>query len=122
MEASASGAIAPRVTYDVLLLDAHLRQAIVAIRSLGRRGLAVAALNSIAAVPAFSSRWCRQGILCAHEDATEGYAGALERLLDRTGIRVILPLADQTLALLRRRRASVEQRTALAMASEAALA
>ena len=115
-------AIAPGTTFDVLLLDAHLRQAIVAIRSLGRRGLAVATMNPLTAVPAFSSRWCRQGIVCPHEDATEGYAAELERLLDHMGVRVIIPLADQTLALLRRHRASVERRTALAMAGESALA
>ncbi len=122
MTASGPAAIAPPMTFDVLLLDAHLRQAIVAIRSLGRHGLAVAAMNPLTTVPAFSSRWCRRGIVCPHEDATEGYAGALERLLDRTGVRVILPLADQTLALLRRHRASMERRTAVAMAGETALA
>lgn len=108
--------------FDVLVLDARLRQALVAVRSLGRHGLEVAALNAVARVPAFSSRWCHLGVVCPYEDATEGYLDALTRLLDRTDVRVVLPLADQTLALLRRHRASVERRAAVAMADEPALA
>ena len=35
-----------RETYDVLVLDARLRQSLAAVRSLGSRGLRVAALGS----------------------------------------------------------------------------
>ena len=50
-------------SYDVLILDAYLRQALVSIRSLGKRGLRIAALNSNIVPPAFSSLWCQAGFV-----------------------------------------------------------
>ena len=35
----------PVKEYDALILDAHLRQSLVSVRSLGRRGMRVAALE-----------------------------------------------------------------------------
>ena len=52
--AQAARTVAP---IDVLVLDAGLRQSLVTVRSLGRRGLAVAAANRTLDVPAFRSRW-----------------------------------------------------------------
>src|SRR6266566_3505239 len=71
--------------YDALVLDARLRQSLVAIRSLGHRGLRVAALDtSSKGVPAFSSRWCQQAV-CApsYEQSTEAYLAYLEQMLDQ---------------------------------------
>src|SRR5437016_5629245 len=50
---SASSPAASAHVYEALILDAALRQSLVSIRSLGSRGLAVAALDR-ADVPAFS--------------------------------------------------------------------
>ena len=53
-----------QVVYDALVLDARLRQSLVTVRSLGSRGLRVAALEAFDGVPAFSSRWCHQRAIC----------------------------------------------------------
>jgi len=108
------------VACDALVLDARLRQSLVTVRSLGRRGLSVAALDGIN-VPAFSSRWCRQGFICPAEHATDGYLEDVERALASSAARVIIPLADGTIASLRRHRPRLESRVRLALAQEPAL-
>ena len=117
---------ASTVTYDALVLDAQLRQSLVAVRSLGRRGLRVAALevsNSIRSVPTFSSRWCQQAYMApSYEQSTEPYLTYLEQLLDHTGAHVLITSADATLAILREHRERLEQRASIAIAKEPALA
>jgi len=108
------------VTCDALVLDARLRQSLVTVRSLGRRGLSVAALDGIN-VPAFSSRWCRQGFVCSADHASDAYLAFLEQLLASSTSRVLIPSADGTIALLRRHRARVEQRARIALAREPAM-
>jgi predicted ATP-grasp superfamily ATP-dependent carboligase len=117
---SEGGSLAP-VVFDALVLDARLRQSLAAVRSLGRRGLSVAALESSGNVPAFSSRWCLRGLTCAADVATEAYLGELEHLFERTGARVVIPSHDGTIALLRQHRARVEKRAHLALAKEPAM-
>jgi predicted ATP-grasp superfamily ATP-dependent carboligase len=102
---------------DVLVLDAGLRQSLVTVRSLGRRGLAVAAADTAADVPAFRSRWCR-----SHSAFPAGFSvAALEQLVDRLGARVLIPCHDGTVALLRAHRARLEPWTRIALASEPAI-
>jgi predicted ATP-grasp superfamily ATP-dependent carboligase len=102
---------------DVLVLNAGLRQSLVTVRSLGRRGLAVAAADTLADVPAFRSRWCR-----SHSAFPAGFSVAsLEQLVDRLGARVLIPCHDGTVALVRPHRARLEQRARIALASEPAL-
>jgi predicted ATP-grasp superfamily ATP-dependent carboligase len=100
------------------VLDARLRQSLVAIRSLGRRGMSIAALDTVAGAPAFWSRWCRQRFVCPAEEATDAYVEYLERLLDRVGARVLIASHDGTIAVLRRHRARLERRARLALAAE----
>jgi len=88
------------MTFDALVLNASLRQALVTVRSLGRRGLRVAAAADRTA-PAFSSRWCEQGFVFPPEEASDAYLGRLERWLDDTGARIVIPSHDGTIALLR---------------------
>jgi len=109
--------------YDALVLDARLRQSLVAIRSLGHRGLRVAALDtSSKGVPAFSSRWCQQAF-CApsYEQSTEAYLAYLEQLLDQNRARVLIPSSDGTLALIRQHREQLDQRVRIALANEPTL-
>lgn len=106
---------------DVLVLDAGLRQSLVTIRSLGRRGLRVTALEIAHKVPAFSSRWCQQQIICPAEEGTEHYLEYLEQVLDATGARVLITSSDGTVALLRQQRARLEQRVRIALARDPAL-
>jgi predicted ATP-grasp superfamily ATP-dependent carboligase len=108
--------------FDALVLDALLRQSLVTVRSLGRRGLTVAAAGALRHTPAFSSRWCRQGVVFSAKEATDAYLATLEDWLDRTGARVLISSHDGTIAMLRQHRARLEQRTRLALADEPALA
>lgn len=107
--------------YDALVLDAMLRQSLVTVRSLGKRGYRVAALESSAA-PAFSSRWCRHGFIYSANERSLSYLDYLEQALDRTEARVLIPSSDGTIALLREHRKCLEQRTRIALAKEPALA
>lgn len=110
------------MTFDALVLNASLRQALVTVRSLGRRGLRVAAAAHLTSVPAFSSRWCRHGFLFPPDEATDAYLAALEQCLDGCGVGTIIPSHDGTIALLRQHRARLERRARLALADERALA
>lgn len=107
--------------YDALVLDAMLRQSLATVRSLGKRGYRVAALESGTA-PTFSSRWCRHGFSYSANEHSLSYLDYLERALDRTGARVLIPSSDGTIALLRRYWQRLEQRTHIALAKEPALA
>ena len=112
--------------YDVLVLDAKLRQSLVTIRSLGQRGMRVAAAeveNLAATVPAFSSRWCQEAFVApSYEQSPAPYVDYLEQLLDSSGARVIITSSDGTLAVLRQYREQFEKRVRIALAKEPALA
>src|SRR5260221_3299316 len=113
---------APRqLTYDALVLDAGLRQSLTTLRSLGSRGLRVAALGSSAGLPAFSSRWCQQALVCPAGVGTTDYLTYLEQVLDSTGARVLITSSDGLIAFRRRHRAGLEQRVRIALAKEPAL-
>lgn len=112
-----------RSGYDVLVLDANSRKALATVRSLGKRGLRIAALEIASALPAptFSSRWCQKSIICPAEEGTEAYLHYLESILDAFDIGVLIPSADGTIALVRQYRERLERRTRIALADEAAL-
>ncbi|HEV2749335.1 MAG TPA: hypothetical protein VGV12_02300, partial [Gemmatimonadales bacterium] len=103
---------------DVLVLDAALRQSLVTVRSLGQRGLRVAAAETHARAPAFASRWCQQRFVVPAKEGTDAYYGILEQWLECTGARVLIASNDATIALLRRHRARLEPRFRLALAPE----
>jgi predicted ATP-grasp superfamily ATP-dependent carboligase len=112
-----------QVVYDALVLDGRLRQSLATVRSLGSRGLRVAALETCdsGGVPTFSSRWCQQRFVCPVKEGTEAYFTNLEQVLDHTGARVLITSADATIALIRRHREQLEQRVRIALAKEPAL-
>src|SRR5438046_193161 len=60
---------------DTLVLDAALRQSLVTVRSLGRRGLGVAAAETHDHAPAFASRWCQRGFVFPAKEGTDAYQG-----------------------------------------------
>jgi len=111
-----------QLTYDALVLDAGLRQSLATIRSLGSRGLRVAALGNTGKEPTFSSRWCQQAFVCPADEGTDEYLHYLEQVLDCTGARVLITSSDATIALVRRHRERLEQRIRIALAKESALA
>jgi predicted ATP-grasp superfamily ATP-dependent carboligase len=114
--------------YDALVLDAKLRQSLVTVRSLGKRGMQVAALEVASlmekshSVPTFSSRWCQRAYVApAYEQSTEPFLTYLLQLLDNTDIRVLITSSDGTLAVMREHREQLEQRVHIALAKESAL-
>ncbi len=115
--------------FDVLVLDAKLRQSLVTVRSLGSRGMHVAALEVAASlqkaksVPTFSSRWCkRSGVVPSYEQNAEPFLDYLRQFVDTIGAKVLITSSDGTLAVLREHRAEFERKTRIALANEAALA
>lgn len=115
--------------YDALVLDANLRQSLVAVRSLGLRGRHVAALETTKHfkkakyVPTFSSRWCEHSYVApSYEEQAEPYLAYLKQILEHTGARVVFASSDGTLAVLREYRAEIEKYTSIALAKEPALA
>jgi predicted ATP-grasp superfamily ATP-dependent carboligase len=107
--------------FDALILDASLRQSLVSVRSLGKRGLSVAALDAVDGLPAFSSRWCRRAFICPAEESA-GYTAHLRELLDRTPIDVLVPSSDRTIAFCGNIATFLNDACESRMSSEAALA
>jgi predicted ATP-grasp superfamily ATP-dependent carboligase len=106
---------------DAIVLDARLRQSLSAVRSLGRRGVSVAAVD-VACVPAaFRSRWCREQFVCPAEEATDAYVAYVERVAEQIGAKVLIPSHDGTVAALRAHRPRLERRLRIALAGEQAL-
>ncbi|HEX4560479.1 MAG TPA: ATP-grasp domain-containing protein [Gemmatimonadales bacterium] len=108
--------------FDAVVLNAPLRQSLVTVRSLGRRGLRVAAVGTAPDAPVFSSRWCRRGVVFPALEASDAYRAMLEELLEPTGTGVLISSHDGTIAMLRSHRVWLEQRARLALADEASLA
>jgi predicted ATP-grasp superfamily ATP-dependent carboligase len=109
----------------VLLLDAEHRQTLAALREFARHGLRVGVVASESDgwwAPSARSRWCYTATtvpdlaLDAH-----AYAQALLAYLDAHPARMLLPTHDGSIQAVRLYRAEFEQRTSLALASEAAL-
>ncbi|MBV9174047.1 MAG: ATP-grasp domain-containing protein [Chloroflexi bacterium] len=95
------------------------------LRVLSRAGLrvgAVAGESDAWWAPGLQSRLCgfRATTPDLGDDAAT-YAAAVVRLLDAQPARMLLPAHDGTIQALRLRRAEIERRTALPLASEAAL-
>jgi predicted ATP-grasp superfamily ATP-dependent carboligase len=113
-----------RPSVDALVLDAGQRQALVAIRSLGRAGIGTCTVACFAGSPAFSSRWCgARAVVPDFEHDPDAFVdGVLELLRRYPTTRVVLPSHDGSIEALRSRRAEVEEHAALALAREDALA
>lgn len=118
------------VIYDAVVLDAKLRQSLTTVRSLGRRGKRVAALETISSiekskhVPTFSSRWCQaSSTVPAYEQQAGPFLTCLNHFLDNTSARILISSSDEGIELLRANRAEIERRgTRLALAKEASMA
>src|SRR6266581_3953484 len=118
VEGLSSRPAAHNASYDALVLDGGLRQSLMTVRSLGSRGLRVAALETFDSVPAFSSRWCQQKFVCPADEGMLEYLMYLKQVLDSTGARVLIPSADATVAVIRQHREQLEQSISIALAKE----
>ncbi|MGH3281923.1 MAG: ATP-grasp domain-containing protein [Trebonia sp.] len=115
--------------YDVLVLDASLKQSLASVRSLGKAGLRVAAGDSVAqfnpavSLPTFRSRYCLRSVVLPDltSDPAAFIAAVTEFVRDHSP-RVVLPTGDVTIAVLRRYRQRLsELGCVVALASESAL-
>ncbi len=111
-----------KLTYDALVLDADLLQSLATVRSLGSRGLRVAALGTSSGLPIYSSRWCQRAFICPEEEATDEYFNYLEQVLEENDIHVLITSSDASIDMIRRHRKRFEQRVRIALAKETALA
>jgi thioredoxin reductase/predicted ATP-grasp superfamily ATP-dependent carboligase len=109
---------------DALILDADQRQALVAVRELGRAGLRVGAAECAPEAPAFASRWCDTSVVLPDFAEQDGpFLDALLALCATRRPRVLIPSHDGSIEALRRRRAELERTGAgVALAAEPALA
>jgi predicted ATP-grasp superfamily ATP-dependent carboligase len=115
--------------HNALVVDARLRQSLVAVRSLGLRGMRVVALElendseSSNRITTFSSRWCLEKFIAPrYEQNTQPFLAYLERVLDQTSPRVLITSSDGTVAVIRQHREQLERRVRIALAKEPALA
>jgi predicted ATP-grasp superfamily ATP-dependent carboligase len=114
---------------DALLVDGSYRQALVALRALGRAGLKLAVAESPDVcdpgfrVPTFSSRWSTwHSSLPSYSEDPDGYCGFLLDLVRERPTRVLIPSGDGSISALRPWRSRFEQAgVAVALASEASL-
>src|SRR5262249_126279 len=114
---------------DALVVDANLRQALLAVRALGRTGLTVGVAESedecsrSLGIPAFLSRWSAwHRVLPGVAHDPSGYVSALLDLVREHPTRVLIPSGDASIAALRPRRSDFEALgVSVALASEPAL-
>jgi predicted ATP-grasp superfamily ATP-dependent carboligase len=107
---------------DALILDARLRQSLVTVRSLGSRGLQMAAMDTLKHVPTFGSRWCHHAFVCPRRDEDlEINLASLEQVLEQTNARVLITSSDANLELVHQHRQKLENRVCIALAKDPAL-
>jgi cation diffusion facilitator CzcD-associated flavoprotein CzcO/predicted ATP-grasp superfamily ATP-dependent carboligase len=115
-------AIATEETH-VLVTDAAQRQALVALRELGKASLRVCAVECKAGAPAFASRWCAaDAVVPDFARQPDAFVDALIELCASRRPQALIPSHDGSIEALRRRRADVERVVGLALAPEQALA
>jgi len=100
---------------SVLVTDAGGNHALAVVRSLGRRGIRVAAADSAWCAKASFSRYC--ATRAVYPSATHGIAGFLSgllRLLERLKPALLFPMTERTIMALLAGRAAVESRVTIA--------
>jgi len=119
---STGGPPSRRGLLDVAVLDASGRAALVCARSLGVAGVRVGAFDCQQA-PAFRSRWVSEsGLLPDFVGEPDAYAEALLSLIDRYQPKVLIPVHDGSIEVIRACRSELEPRVAVALAAEPQLA
>ena len=94
--------------YDVLVLDASLKQSLAGVRALGRAGLRVAAgesvtqFDSAVPLPAFRSRYCHRSVTLPDlVTSTPAFASAVIEFVRENSPRAVMPTGDLTISVLR---------------------
>jgi D-aspartate ligase len=104
---------------DVAVFDAEQRQSLVAVRSLGRRGLRVGVFGSQVRSPAFQSKWSATSRI-VHDCSTDAAAFVhdVAEVVHELCPQVVIPTHDGSIEALRQNRAAFGSRTVLALAEE----
>src|SRR5580658_1076363 len=94
--------------YDILVLDASIKQSLASVRSLARAGLRVAAAESAVQfdaampLPAFRSRYCALAVTLPDlVYDTQAFVGEILDFVRAHSTRVVLPTGDITIGVLR---------------------
>lgn len=108
---------------EAVILDAGQRQALVAVRQLGKSGVGVVAVDGDASAPGLGSRWCSSGVVVPEFALSpHAYVESVLAACAEHGARSLVPCLDGSIEALRRRRDEVERVVGLALAREDALA
>jgi predicted ATP-grasp superfamily ATP-dependent carboligase len=106
-----------------MILDAAQRQALVAIRQLGKSGVGVVAVDGDASAPGLGSRWCSSAVVVPHfASSPDDYVERVLAACVEHGARSLVPCLDGSVEAFRRRRDDAERVVGLALAREDALA
>jgi predicted ATP-grasp superfamily ATP-dependent carboligase len=113
----------PAPSEVAVVLDAAQRQALVAVRQLGRSGVEAVAVDGDASAPGLGSRWCSSAVVVPHfASDPDAYVQSVLAACVEHGARSLLPCLDGSVEALRSRRAAVERVVGVALAREDALA
>jgi len=100
---------------SVLVTDAAGNHALAVVRSLGRRGIRVAAADSAWCAKAFFSRYC--SARAVHAPVSRGvgrFLSGLRRAIERLRPDFLMPMTERTILALLAGREEIESRVALA--------
>lgn len=113
----------PGASIDALVVDAAQRQALVALRELGRSGLRVGAADSDPQAPGLASRWSTVArVVPGFAEDPDAYVDAVLALCAEHGPESLIVAHDGSIEALRARREEVARHVGLALAPEEALA
>ncbi|MBI4609217.1 MAG: ATP-grasp domain-containing protein [Candidatus Rokubacteria bacterium] len=100
---------------SVLVTDASGNHALAVVRSLGRRGIRVAAADSAWWAKSFFSRYCaRRALHPSPAGGVDAFVSGLCRILDEVRPMMLMPMTERTILALMVRREEIESRVALA--------
>ena len=115
--------ISPGGYVEVLIVQGNNRQGLAVARSLARHCVRFALVADQAEGPASHSRFVRTLLQSPYPiSQAEDFAGFLSEVIQRLGIRLVIPASDQALLVLNNFRYRLPQQARLAMASPQAVA
>ena len=101
----------------VLVLDAENRNALAAIRSLGRRGVTVVAGSKRRLARGFLSKYSAHSIVYpSPEEHEAGFVTFIQYAVDRFGIDVVLPIGDTSARTLSKHKDMLSRQVAIPVA------
>jgi len=102
----------------VLITDGLWRKTLAAVRSLGRRGIPVIVGERTMWAPALWSRYAaRRYLYPSARLRTERFLARLQQIVAREKVRVLLPMEEETLLIILRRRDAIDGSVAIPFAA-----